>query len=120
MLIELVVFVEASGIWGCASGGGTLAGVHQIDTDAKAGLGCIDLHLSMLAMLLSLRLDLIDRLLKQDLELGLAGQLLVVLLASGLKQPALMLHHFAELFHDAIIPTQLFLLSLDLARSYVN
>ena len=120
MLIQFVVFVEACSVRSSTTRGGTLTGVNEVDTDTKARLGRVDLHLSMLAMLLSFRLDLIDSLLEQNLELSLASQLLVVLLACGLEQPALMLHHFTKLLHDAIIPTQLLFLGLDFAGSNVN
>ena len=120
MLIQFVVFIETCSVGSCTTRGGALTRVNEVDTDAKARLGRVDLHLSMLAMLLPLRLDLIDSLLEQDFELSLAGQLFVVLLARGLEQPALMLHHFTKLLHDAIIPTQLLFLCLDFARSNVN
>ena len=52
MLVELVVLVEAVCVEGRA--GARLARIDQVDAHAQARLSCVDLRLSMLAVLLAL------------------------------------------------------------------
>ena len=99
MLIELGIFVSST-TWhsiGCDNR------VNKIDTNAETGLSRVHFHLRMLTVLLALRFDFVDSLFEQDLELGLARQLLIVLLPGSLEQPTLMLHHLAKLFHDTVV-----------------
>ena len=70
-------------------------------------------------MLFAFALHLVHRLFKQNLQLSLAAQLLVVLLPSNLEQSAFVLHRFLQFLHDAVIALQLLLFSLLLARGVV-
>jgi len=116
MLIELIVFVSGAS----RNDAGCGRRIDKVDSDTEAWLSGVDLHLSMLAMLLTLRFDFINSLLEENLELRLTRQLLVVLLPSCLEQSSLMLHHFTKFVHDTVVAPQFLLLSLDLARRNID
>ena len=73
MLVQLSVVFEGSNsrlghssrrIW-------RLGRIDQIDSDTESRLRRVHLHLSMLLVLLPLRLDLVNGLLQEDLQLSL-------------------------------------------------
>ena len=73
MLVQLSVVFEGSDSRLCHSSCRIwrLGWIDQIDSDTESRLGRVYLHLSMLLVLLPLRLDLVNGLLQEDLQLSL-------------------------------------------------
>ena len=120
MLVKLIFFISCDLAESSSRHRTRSRRIDQINANTKARLRGVNLHLGMFLVLFTLRLDLVNGLLEEDLELSLRGQLLVVGLTGIFEKSALMLHHFAKFLHDAVVSVQFLLLCLYFAHWHVD
>ena len=118
VLIKFILFVEST----LSTGGShsaidtrSLGRCHEVDADTKTRLSRVHFHLGVPLVMFPFRSHFVNGLFKQNLQLGLRSKFLVVLESCSFQKSPLMLHHLAELVHDSVISSQLFLLSFDFA-----
>ena len=83
MLVQLIVLIEGTCLaWGSQTsshGPYSLWWSDQVDADAQPWLCRVHFHLSVALVLLSLRLNLVNSLLQEDLKLCFRAQFFIVL-----------------------------------------